>query len=116
AATCSTRPVSSLSGGNQQKVSLAKWLAADTEILIIDEPTVGIDVRTKGAFHQLIWQLAADGHAILLITSDLVEMVTLADRIVVMRGFHVCGEVVNSHAYSPMSEEVMGLIHADLPA
>ncbi|GAB3879240.1 sugar ABC transporter ATP-binding protein [Kibdelosporangium lantanae] len=105
-----------LSGGNQQKVSLAKWLAADTEILIIDEPTVGIDVRTKGAFHQLIWQLAADGHAILLITSDLVEMVTLADRIVVMRGFHVCGEVVNSHAYSPMSEEVMGLIHADLPA
>ncbi len=102
-----------LSGGNQQKVSLAKWLAADTEILIIDEPTVGIDVRTKAAFHELIWQLAADGHAVLLITSDLVEMVTLADRIVVMRGFHVCGEVVNTHSYEPMSREVMGLIHAD---
>jgi ribose transport system ATP-binding protein len=105
-----------LSGGNQQKVSLAKWLAADTEILIIDEPTVGIDVRTKGAFHELIWQLATDGHAILLITSDLVEMVTLADRIVVMRGFHVCGEVDNTHSYDQVSQEVMGLIHADLPA
>jgi ribose transport system ATP-binding protein len=105
-----------LSGGNQQKVSLAKWLAADTEILIIDEPTVGIDVRTKAAFHELIWQLAADGHAILLITSDLVEMVTLADRIVVMRGFHVCGEVANDHSYEPVSHEVMGLIHAGSPA
>ncbi|MEV4312114.1 sugar ABC transporter ATP-binding protein [Actinocrispum sp. NPDC049592] len=102
-----------LSGGNQQKVSLAKWLAADTEILIIDEPTVGIDVRTKAAFHELIWQLAADGHAVLLITSDLVEMVTLADRIIVMRAFGVCGEVVNTHSYEPMSREVMGLIHAD---
>jgi ribose transport system ATP-binding protein len=105
-----------LSGGNQQKVSLAKWLAADTEILIIDEPTVGIDVRTKAAFHELIWQLAADGHAVLLITSDLVEMVTLADRIVVMRSFHVCGEVVNDHVYEPVSRQVMSLIHADAPA
>jgi ribose transport system ATP-binding protein len=105
-----------LSGGNQQKVSLAKWLAADTEILIIDEPTVGIDVRTKAAFHELIWQLAADGHAVLLITSDLVEMVTLADRIMVMRGFHICGEVGNDHAYEPVSRKVMGLIHADAPA
>ncbi|MET0233386.1 MAG: sugar ABC transporter ATP-binding protein [Kibdelosporangium sp.] len=104
-----------LSGGNQQKVSLAKWLAADTEILIIDEPTVGIDVRTKAAFHELIWQLAADGHAVLLITSDLVEMVTLADRIMVMRGFHVCGEVANDHVYEPVSRQVMSLIHADAP-
>jgi len=105
--------VGELSGGNQQKVSLAKWLAAETEILIIDEPTVGIDVRTKAAFHELIWQLASDGLAVLLITSDLVEMVTLADRIVVMRDFHVCGEVVNGHDYEPASHEVMGLIHQD---
>ncbi len=60
-----------LSGGNQQKVSLAKWLAARTRILIIDEPTVGIDVRTKRAFYELIWQLADEGLAILLISSDL---------------------------------------------
>ncbi|HWO65726.1 MAG TPA: sugar ABC transporter ATP-binding protein, partial [Umezawaea sp.] len=105
--------VGELSGGNQQKVSLAKWLAAETEILIIDEPTVGIDVRTKAAFHELIWQLATDGLAVLLITSDLVEMVTLADRIVVMRDFHVCGEVVNDHEYEPTSHRVMGLIHQD---
>ena len=78
-----------LSGGNQQKVSLAKWLAAKTEILIIDEPTVGIDVRTKDAFHTLIWDLAANGLAILLITSDLPEMITLADRVVVMRDHRV---------------------------
>jgi ribose transport system ATP-binding protein len=107
------QPVTHLSGGNQQKVSLAKWLAAETEILIIDEPTVGIDVRTKAAFHELIWRLAADGLAVLLITSDLVEMVTLADRIVVMRDFRIRGEVVNDHAYEPVSRQVMSLIHAE---
>jgi ribose transport system ATP-binding protein len=100
-----------LSGGNQQKVSLAKWLAADTEILIIDEPTVGIDVRTKAAFHQLIWKLAADGLAILLISSDLPEMVTLADRVVVMHDFRVVGCVPNRHDYAETSQAVIGLIH-----
>ncbi|GAA3130452.1 ribose transport system ATP-binding protein [Kribbella aluminosa] len=102
-----------LSGGNQQKVSLAKWLAAQTEILIIDEPTVGIDVRTKDAFHTLIWDLAANGLAILLITSDLPEMITLADRVVVMRDHRVRGEVVNSRDYDTMSQRVIRLIHAE---
>jgi ribose transport system ATP-binding protein len=101
-----------LSGGNQQKVSLAKWLAAQTEILIIDEPTVGIDVRTKAAFHELIWGLAADGLAIVLITSDLPEMVTLADRIAVMRDFRITGWVDNDHDYDTASRAVIGLIHA----
>ncbi|SEE49206.1 sugar ABC transporter ATP-binding protein [Jiangella alba] len=102
-----------LSGGNQQKVSLAKWLAARTEILIIDEPTVGIDIRTKGAFHELIWQLASEGLAILLITSDLPEMVTLADRIIVMNDFQLVGEVVNGRGYEAVSTQVIRLIHAD---
>ncbi|MEU0090238.1 sugar ABC transporter ATP-binding protein [Kribbella sp. NPDC006257] len=102
-----------LSGGNQQKVSLAKWLAAKTEILIIDEPTVGIDVRTKDAFHTLIWDLAANGLAILLITSDLPEMITLADRVVVMRDHRVQGEVTNDHNYDTMSQRVIRLIHAE---
>jgi ribose transport system ATP-binding protein len=102
-----------LSGGNQQKVSLAKWLAAKTEILIIDEPTVGIDVRTKDAFHTLIWDLAANGLAILLITSDLPEMITLADRVVVMRDHRVRGEVANDHDYDTMSQRVIRLIHAE---
>ena len=104
-----------LSGGNQQKVSLAKWLAAQTQILIIDEPTVGIDVRTKRSFYDLIWKLADDGLAILLISSDLAEMVTLADRIVVMDRFAITGEVDNTHDYDTMSQAVIRLIHAELP-
>jgi ribose transport system ATP-binding protein len=100
-----------LSGGNQQKVSLAKWLAADTRLLVIDEPTVGVDVRTKRAFHELIWDLAHDGLPILLISSDLAEMVTLADRIVVMTDHRVRGEVDNDRDYDRMSGRVIRLIH-----
>lgn len=101
-----------LSGGNQQKLSLAKWLAADCDILVIDEPTVGIDVRTKAAFHELIIGLADSGLAILLISSDLPEMITLADRILVMSEYRIVGEVPNSHQYEPASQAVIRLIHA----
>jgi ribose transport system ATP-binding protein len=101
-----------LSGGNQQKLSLAKWLAADCDILVIDEPTVGIDVRTKAAFHELIVGLAGSGLAILLISSDLPEMITLADRIMVMRDNGIVGEVGNDHRYDTTSQTVIRLIHA----
>lgn len=104
-----------LSGGNQQKVSLAKWLAADCSLLVIDEPTVGIDVRTKAAFHELIADLAQRGIAILLITSDLPEMITLADRILVMREHRLVGEVANDHVYGRTSQRVIRLVH-DEPA
>ncbi|MET7569188.1 sugar ABC transporter ATP-binding protein [Streptomyces sp. NPDC005492] len=100
-----------LSGGNQQKVSLAKWLAADTRLLVIDEPTVGVDVRTKHTFHELIWDLAHDGLPILLISSDLAEMVTLADRIVVMTDHRIRGELDNDRDYDRMSGRVIRLIH-----
>ncbi|MCG7203205.1 sugar ABC transporter ATP-binding protein [Streptomyces arenae] len=100
-----------LSGGNQQKVSLAKWLAADTRLLIVDEPTVGVDVRTKRAFHELIWELAHDGLPILLISSDLAEMVTLADRVVVMTDRRIRGEVDNDRDYDRMSGRIIRLIH-----
>ncbi len=96
-----------LSGGNQQKVSLGKWLAAHTPILIIDEPTVGIDVQAKAAFHDLILQLADDGLAILVISSDLPEIVTLADRLLVMREFRLVAELDNTKEYGAMSSEVM---------
>jgi ribose transport system ATP-binding protein len=103
-----------LSGGNQQKVSLAKWLAADCSILVIDEPTVGIDVRTKASFHTLIAELAEKGLAILLITSDLPEMVTLADRILVMRDRRLVGEVDNAaHDYAVSSKQVARDMHAE---
>ncbi|GLK16047.1 sugar ABC transporter ATP-binding protein [Herbiconiux flava] len=101
-----------LSGGNQQKVSLAKWLAASPRILIIDEPTVGIDLRTKRSFYELIWKLADEGMAILLISSDLAEMITLADRIAVMDRFVITGERENSHEYDSMSQEIIRLIHS----
>jgi ribose transport system ATP-binding protein len=104
-----------LSGGNQQKVSLAKWLAAQCEILVVDEPTVGIDVRTKAAFHELIAGLAADGLAILLISSDLPEIVTLSDRIAVMNDFAIRGELANDRDYARMSQAIIRLIHAAPP-
>ncbi|MBE0532321.1 MAG: sugar ABC transporter ATP-binding protein [Rhodospirillales bacterium] len=103
--------VGNLSGGNQQKVSVAKWLAAESEILIVDEPTVGIDIRTKGYLHRLIWDLAEQGVAVVLITSDLAEMVLLADRVVVMRDFRVIGDLPNTYNYEQMSRQIMGRIH-----
>jgi ribose transport system ATP-binding protein len=105
-----------LSGGNQQKLSLAKWLAADCDILVIDEPTVGIDVRTKAAFHELIVGLAGSGLAILLISSDLPEMITLADRIMVMRDYQMVGEIDNDHHYQTTSQAVGRMMHAGTAA
>jgi ribose transport system ATP-binding protein len=100
-----------LSGGNQQKLSLAKWLAAECDILVLDEPTVGIDVRTKAAFHELIAALASDGLALLLISSDLPEMVALADRVAVMSEMRIVGELGNDHDYPRMSQAIIRLIH-----
>jgi ribose transport system ATP-binding protein len=85
-----------LSGGNQQKVSISKWLAAECDILIIDEPTVGVDVGAKEQIHRLIWDLAkTGGKAILLISSDMPEIVRLASRILVFRDHRVVGEVAD---------------------
>jgi ribose transport system ATP-binding protein len=106
------RPVGNLSGGNQQKVSIAKWLAADAQILIIDEPTVGIDIKTKTYLHELIGEIAREGASVLLISSDMAEMITLADRILVMHGFRLVGEVANDHQYDTTSKAIMGCIHA----
>jgi ribose transport system ATP-binding protein len=103
--------VGKLSGGNQQKVSIAKWLAAGVEILIIDEPTVGIDIKTKTAIHELIAEITRGGVSVLLISSDMPEMITLADRILVMRNFSIAGSIENNRRYEPMSREIMSLIH-----
>jgi len=108
--------VSTLSGGNQQKVSITKWLAARTDILIIDEPTVGIDVKTKVEIHELIAGIAGEGVSVLLISSDMAEMITVADRILVMHEFRVVGEVTNDHRYEPTSAAIMTTIHAVEPA
>lgn len=76
--------VDTLSGGNQQKVVLAKWLATDPRILILDEPTKGIDVATKAAVHEFVSEMAAKGLAVILISSELPEILGMADRVLVM--------------------------------
>jgi ABC-type sugar transport system ATPase subunit len=84
-------PVRNLSGGNQQKVVLARWLLARLRILIADEPTRGVDVGAKSEIHNLLYQLADDGKAILLISSDLPEALAVSDRILVLREGRVAG-------------------------
>ena len=90
--------VAGLSGGNQQKVVLAKWLAAKPLILILDEPTRGVDVGAKAEIHALIGQLAASGTAILVISSELPEVLTLAERIIVLREGRLAGELTRAEA------------------
>ncbi|MFB6987785.1 sugar ABC transporter ATP-binding protein [Streptomyces sp. NPDC056304] len=82
-----------LSGGNQQKVVLAKWLATEPSVLIVDEPTRGIDVGTKAEVHRLLSSLAADGLAVLMISSDLPEVIGMADRVLVMREGRLVAEL-----------------------
>jgi rhamnose transport system ATP-binding protein len=84
-ATSPGQVVRSLSGGNQQKVVLAKWLAAEPKILLLDEPTHGVDVGTKADVHRTISNLAAQGLTILLISSELPEILGMSDRVLVMR-------------------------------
>ena len=83
-ATSIAQPIETLSGGNQQKVLVARWLATRPRVIILDEPTQAIDVGAKAEIHQLISELAANGLAILLISSDLPELVAMADHILVM--------------------------------
>lgn len=103
--------VANLSGGNQQKISVAKWLAAGVSFLIVDEPSVGIDIKTKAYLHDLLRELADNGTAILLISSDMPEMIALADRIAVMDNYQISGEVMNTGDYDDISHRIMDLIH-----
>ncbi len=97
-ASSPAQKVQTLSGGTQQKVVLSKWLATEPKILILDEPTRGVDVGTKADVHRLISQLAADGLAILLISSDLPEILAMSDRIVVMREGRTVAEISRAQA------------------
>jgi ABC-type sugar transport system ATPase subunit len=87
-----------LSGGNQQKLVLAKWLAARCRVLILDEPTRGVDVGAKAEIHALIGRLAAEGTGVLLISSELPELVALSTRIIVLRDGRMVGELAREHA------------------
>jgi rhamnose transport system ATP-binding protein len=93
-----TNPVWTLSGGNQQKAVLAKWLARRPTLLIVDEPTRGIDVGTKPEVHRLLSELAAQGVAVLMISSELPEVLGMADRVVVLFEGRVMREFARSEA------------------
>lgn len=92
------RPVDTLSGGNQQKVVIAKWLASSPDVLILDEPTRGVDVGAKADIHQIIGELAATGTAILLISSELPEVLAVSDRIYVLHEGRVTAELLRDEA------------------
>ena len=96
-------PVNVLSGGNQQKVVLAKWLATKPKLLIVDEPTRGIDVGAKAEVHRTLSQLANEGMAIIMISSELPEVIGMADRILVMHEGKLTAELARSEA----NEEVI---------
>jgi ABC-type sugar transport system ATPase subunit len=91
-------PVNRLSGGNQQKVALAKWLALKPSVLILDEPTRGIDVGAKAEVHALIDELAHEGIAIILISSELPEVLNMSDRILVVAEGEIVGELSRAEA------------------
>ena len=101
------QPVGQLSGGNQQKISVSKWLASDVDVLIIDEPTIGVDVRTKEDMYAVIEGLKALDKAVLIISSDLPEIVRISDRILVMARKTIVWSRLNPGLYDAVSEEIM---------
>ena len=105
-----------LSGGNQQKLLLGRWLATDPEILILDEPTRGIDVGAKAEIQETVGKLAADGVSVVFISSELEEVVRMSDRIVVLKDRHKIGEIVNGPDVT--AQKVVDVIaaHTDVQA
>jgi ABC-type sugar transport system ATPase subunit len=98
--------VQQLSGGNQQKVVLAKWLAREGHIIVLDEPTRGIDVGAKVEMYHLINQLSLEGKAVILISSDMPELISLSDRIYVMRQGRFVAEL---ESRKTSQEEILAL-------
>ena len=98
--------ISTLSGGNQQKVILGRWLLTDPTVLLLDEPTRGIDVGAKYEIYQLIINLAKEGKAVIMVSSEMPELLGVCDRIIVMSGGRLAGEV---NASKTTQEEIMTL-------
>ena len=92
--------VSSLSGGNQQKVVLSKCLLSEPKVLILDEPTRGIDVGAKAAIYDIMVKLTEQGIGIIMISSEMPELIGMSNRVVVMSGGHITGEIEGEEAAS----------------
>jgi rhamnose transport system ATP-binding protein len=107
-------PVATLSGGNQQKVALARWLATDPAVLVLDEPTQGVDVGAKAEIHGLMVDLAERGLAIVMISSELPEVLGMSDRIAVMRAGTIVATLDRAEA-TPEGLIALALGHAAPP-
>jgi inositol transport system ATP-binding protein len=101
--------IAGLSGGNQQKVTLARWLALGPKVLIVDEPTRGIDIGAKVEVHNLLFELARSGIAVIAISSELPEVLAISDRIVTMREGRVTGEIKSEDANEEILMSMMTL-------
>jgi ABC-type sugar transport system ATPase subunit len=102
-------PVAALSGGNQQKVALAKWLAVGARVLIADEPTRGVDVGAKAAIHQRLRAVADEGRSVLLVSSELPELLALADRVLVLRAGQLVAELPGGAREEDVLKTMAGL-------
>ncbi len=109
----SSQPVKELSGGNQQKVVLSKWLLTKPKVLILDEPTRGVDVGAKAEVHRLIRELALDGMAVLMISSDLPEVLELSDRVLVMKEGRLVAELPGGSLAEALMMAATGTGRAD---
>jgi inositol transport system ATP-binding protein len=101
--------IASLSGGNQQKVTLARWLALRPKVLIVDEPTRGIDIVAKVEVHNLLFEMARSGIAVVAISSELPEVLAISDRIITMREGRVTGEINGEDANEEILMSMMTL-------
>jgi len=105
-----------LSGGNQQKVVIARWLALQPKVLIVDEPTRGIDIAAKAEVHQLLDEMARNGIAVIMISSELPEIIGMSDRIITMCEGRLTGEVLRAEASEEKLMQLMTLSAKDTVA
>ena len=108
-------PVGSLSGGNQQKVLLSRWLETGPKVLILDEPTRGVDIGAKSEIYRLIDELAKRNIGVIVISSELPEIIGICDRVLVMREGHIEGEVGGPSGRPVTQENIMALPRASAP-
>ena len=99
--------VAGFSGGNQQKIALAKWLARKCDVLIVDEPTRGVDVGAKAEIHQLLDELASEGLGLIVVSSELPEVMNLSRRIIVLREGRIAGELNRAALSQPALMRLM---------
>jgi simple sugar transport system ATP-binding protein len=100
-------PVSSLSGGNQQRVVLAKWMAGKPRVLVLNRPTVGVDVGSKAGIHEIVMELAAAGVGVIVVSDELPELMRICDRILVIRSGRLVAE---RRVEESSEEEIMGIV------